>query len=276
MKTTSSQKIKIGFFTAIGITVLILGIFVIGNQKSMFSSTFSVYGEFKNVNGLQVGNNVRFAGINVGVVRDINIITDSMVRVDLTLNESVRKFVKKDSKVSIGSDGLMGDRLITIAPGGIKSTEVVENGDRLTAVNPLDVDKVINKLTKVADNAETLSANLSDIVYKINHGKGSLGRLLNDDQIAEDLRGTVKQARSTIKTVDAATITLHEDLKAAQNNFLLRGYFKKKERAAKAKQDSIRKAKEKAEKERIKAQKELAEKQRKEQEEAAKKEQDKN
>lgn len=272
MKTTSSQKVKIGLFTALGIVLLILAIFFIGSQKSMFNSTFNVYGEFKNVSGLQVGNNVRFAGINVGVVQNITIVTDSMVRVDLTLNENVRKFIKTDSKMAIGSDGLMGDKLVTIAPGGVKSHKVVEQGDKLTAVNPLDVDKMINKLTRVADNAEKLSSNLSDIVYKINNGKGSIGRLLNDDKIAEDLRGTVKQAKSTIKNVNSATVTLHEDLKAAQGNFLLRGFFKKKEKAAKAKQDSIRKVKEKAEKEKQKA-KEKAEKEQKEkQEEAEKKE----
>lgn len=272
MKATSSQKIKIGLFSIIGIAVLVVAIFLIGSQKSMFNSTFNVYGEFKNVSGLQVGNNVRFAGINVGVVENITIVTDSMVRVDLTLNSNVNKFIKKDSKVSISSDGLMGDKLVAIAPGGVKTKEIVENGDKLEAVNPLDVDKMINKLTKVADNAEKLSANLSDVVYKINHGKGSIGRLLNDDKIAEDLRGTVKQAKSTIKTVDAATVTLHEDLKAAQSNFLLRGFFKKKEKAAKARQDSIRKANEKAEKEKKKAQ-EKAEEERKKQEEEAKKKQ---
>ncbi|MBE9586509.1 MCE family protein [Mucilaginibacter sp. JRF] len=273
MKATSSQKIKIGLFTVAGIAVLILAIFLIGSQKSMFNSTFNVYGEFKNVSGLQVGNNVRFAGINVGVVENITIVTDSMVRVDLTLNSNVNKFIKKDSKLSISSDGLMGDKLVMIAPGGVKTQEVVAQGDKLTTVNPLDVDKMIAKLTKVADNAEKLSANLSDVVYKINNGKGSLGRLLNDDKIADDLRGTVKQAKSTIKTVDAATVTLHEDLKAAQSNFLLRGFFKKKEKAAKAKQDSIRKANEKAAKEKKKAQ-EKAEEERKKQEEEAKKQQE--
>jgi phospholipid/cholesterol/gamma-HCH transport system substrate-binding protein len=278
MKTTSSQKVRIGLFTAAGIIILILAIFFIGSQKSMFNSTFSVYGEFKNVSGLQVGNNVRFAGINVGVVDNITIVTDSMVRVDLTLNKNVQKFIKKDSKVAIGSDGLMGDRLITIAAGGIKSHEMVQPGDRLPAVNPLDVDKVINKLTRVADNAEKLSSNLSDIVYRINSGKGSLGRLLNDDKIADDIKGTVRQAKSTMKTVDAATVTLHEDLKAAQSNFLLRGFFKKKERAKKAKQDSVRKANEKIEKEKQKAakkaeedKKKQLEEEQKRQEEAAKK-----
>src|SRR6201996_3356989 len=143
MKITSGQKIKIGVFTFIGLLVLVFAIFFIGNQKNLFSSTFNVYGTFKNVNGLQVGNNVRFAGINVGVVQSINIVTDSAARVDLTLNSDVRKFIKKDSKLSIGSDGLMGDKLIVVAPGGITSTEPVEAGNQLSAVNPGDVDKII-------------------------------------------------------------------------------------------------------------------------------------
>src|ERR1700719_3337684 len=125
MKTTSGQKIKIGLFTFAGLLAVILAVFFIGNQKNLFTSTFNVYGTFKNVNGLQVGNNVRFAGINVGVVQDINIVTDSSARVDLTLNSNVKKFIKRDSKISIGSDGLMGDKLVVIAPGGITSTQVV-------------------------------------------------------------------------------------------------------------------------------------------------------
>src|ERR1700733_1867820 len=172
MKTTSGQKIKIGLFTFIGLLILVLAIFFIGNRKNLFSSTFNVYGTFKNVNGLQVGNNVRFAGINIGVVQSINIVTDSSARVDLTLNSNVRKFIKKDSKISIGSDGLMGDKLIVVAPGGITSTQQVENGNQLTTVNPIDVDKIINKMTKVIDNAEEMTSGLSEIIGKVNSGKG--------------------------------------------------------------------------------------------------------
>src|SRR6201985_572880 len=136
MKTTSSQKLKIGLFTFVGLLVLIAAVFFIGNQKSLFSSTIKLNGVFKNVNGLQVGNNVRFAGINVGVVQAINIETDSSVRGDLTLNNTVKKFIKKDSKLSIGSDGLMGDKLIVIAPGGATSTEEVSAGNQLATVTP--------------------------------------------------------------------------------------------------------------------------------------------
>jgi phospholipid/cholesterol/gamma-HCH transport system substrate-binding protein len=240
MKTTSGQKIKIGIFTFVGLAVLVLVIFFIGNQKNMFSSTFNVYGTFKNVNGLQVGNNVRFAGINVGVVQNITIVTDSAVRVDLTLNNTVKKFIKKDSKISIGSDGLMGDKLIVIAPGGVTSTQAVEDGNQLASVNPLDIDKIINKLTKVADNAASLTEGLSSIVAKVNGGKGSIGRLLNSDKLSRDLEGTVRQAKTTMANVHKTTSTLNEDLTAAQHNFLLKGFFNKKKK--KAQQDSVKKA----------------------------------
>ena len=242
MKTTSGQKIKIGIFTIAGIAVLILAIFFIGNQKSLFTSTFTVNGMFKNVSGLQVGNNARFAGINVGVVDNIEIQNDTTVKVTLTLNDDVKKFIKKDAKLSIGSDGLMGDKLVTITPGGATSNQEVNDGEQLAVVNPLDVDKLVNKFTKIADNAGDLVEGLASIVNKVNSGKGSIGRLLNNDKMAKDLEGTVRQAKTTMANVHNTTNTLNEDLTAAQHNFLLKGFFNKKKKAAKAKQDSIKKA----------------------------------
>jgi phospholipid/cholesterol/gamma-HCH transport system substrate-binding protein len=240
MKATGSQKIKIGIFALVGLAVLVAAIYLIGQRKSLFSDTFNISGKFRNVNGLVVGNNVRFAGINVGVVNEISIVNDSTVKVGLTLNNSVKKFIKKDSKMSIGSDGLMGDKLVVIAPGGLTSNEEVREGDELNTVNPLDVDKIMNKFTRIADNAGDLIQNLSEITYKVNHGKGSLGKLLNDDRMSKELTATVQSAKSTIQNVHQTSATLNEDLKAAQHNFLLKGFFKKKKK--KAEQDSIKKA----------------------------------
>ena len=248
MKTTSSQKLKIGLFTFVGLLVLIAAIFFIGNQKSLFSSTIKLSGKFKNVNGLQVGNNVRFAGINVGVVNDINIVNDTTVQVVLTINDDVKKFIKKDAKMSIGSDGLMGDKLVVLMPGGANTTTMVNNGDQIGSVNPVDVDKIIAKFTKMADNAGSLIDGLSQIVAKVNGGKGSIGRLLNNDKMAREMEKTVAQAKTTMQNVHKTTNTLNEDLTAAQHNFLLKGFFNKKKKAAKAKQDSIKKVQEDGEK----------------------------
>ena len=241
MKTTSGQKIKIGGFVLAGLAILIAGIFLIGNKRGLFTKTFALHGMFKNVNGLQIGNNARFAGINVGVVQSIEIVNDTTVKVILTLNEDVRKFIKKDAKLSISSDGLMGDKLVVISPGGANSNHAVVNGDQLTGVNPFDVDKLINKFNKITDDAGELVAGLSEVVDKVNNGKGSIGRLLNNDKMAKDLEGTVKQAKTTIANVHQTTGTLNEDLKAAQSNFLLKGFFKKKKKLEKARQDSVKK-----------------------------------
>ena len=247
MKTNSGQKLKLGIFTLVGVLILVLAIFFIGKSKSMFNNTFNVYGIFKNVNGLQVGNNVRFAGINVGVIQNIRIVSDTSVRVDLTLNKSVQAFLRKDVKATIGSDGLMGDKLVVINPGTSGSGEL-NNGDRVNTVNPIDVDKIIGRVTRVADNAEVLMTNLTQIVYKINHGKGSIGQLLSSNKLANDLEGTVKQAKSTLKTVKQGTQGFSDNMEAAKHNFLLRGFFKKKAKAAQKKQDSIKAAKEPKEK----------------------------
>ncbi len=225
-----------------GLIVLFLGIFLIGNQKSMFSSTFTVYGMFKNVSGLQIGNNVRFAGINIGVVEGIDIQNDTMVKVSLTINNNVKKFIKKDAKMSIGSDGLMGDKLIVIGPGGANTEQMVTDGAQLASVNPLDIDKIIVKLTKVADNAAIITDGLGNIVTKINKGQGSIGHLLNSDKLSKNLENTVSQAQTTMANVTKVTTTANEDLKAAQHNFLLKGFFNKKKKAEKDRQDSIKKA----------------------------------
>ena len=124
----------------------------------------------KTLTACKVGNNARFAGINVGVVDDIQIITDSSVKVTLTLNDEVKKFIKKDARLSIGSDGLMGDKLVVITPGG--SNDPVGGGEQLAVVNPLDVDKLIGKFTRIADDAGDLVEGLTAIVNKVNSGKG--------------------------------------------------------------------------------------------------------
>jgi len=242
MKTTASQKLKIGIFTTLGLVILFIAIFLIGSQKNLFSSTYTLRGVFKNVGGLQVGNNVRLAGINVGIVEGINLLTDTSVQVDLTLNSSFKKFVKTDARLSISTDGFIGDKLVIISPGGPATTAIAENGQLLATVPPVDVDKIVAKATHIIDNASELTGDLSEIVAKINRGHGSIGRLLNNDKMAKDMENTVNEAKRTMTSVKTTTGTLNEDLKAAQHNFLLKGFFKKKAKAAEAKKDSINKA----------------------------------
>jgi len=237
MKITLAQKIKIGLFAFIGIILLLIGILVIGLNKNMFGSTYTLYGAFRNIGGLQVGNNVRFAGINIGTVEDITILNDTTIRVDMRLQTRVRKFIKSDATASIGSDGLMGDKLVLIAPGTYDKP-VLKNGAFIRSVNPIEMEKIVGRLAHVVENVENMTGDIANITDHISSGKGSLGRLLYDDKMARSLEGTVETANQTMKSIKSGSEDFGENMKAMKHNFLLKGYFKRKEREKREKEEA--------------------------------------
>ncbi len=243
MKTNFSQKVKTGIFVSIGIVILLVTIFLIGNQKNLFGSNFKIQANFKNVSGLQVGNVVRFGGINVGSVKDINILNDTTVQVTLELKTSVKKFIKQDAIANIGTDGLMGDKIIQVSAGTAAAAVVKENS-LINGKNPLSMDEVMIKLNSIATNAESMTNGLASIVAKVNNGEGSLGRLINNDKLAKSLEGTINSTRATVQTIKKGAEGFSENMEAAKNNFLLKGYFKKKEKQRIA--DSTKQANDKA------------------------------
>lgn len=245
MKATTTQKAKIGLFTLVGVLLLLIGIFVIGSKKNMFGETFPIYGLFKNVGGLQVGNNIRFAGINVGTVEGITIVNDTTVRVDMRLQHRVKPFLKTDARASIGSDGLMGDKLVVITPGET-GEDILGKGGQINTTNPVDIDKMITKLTTVVDNATAITGALASISGEISSGKGSLGKLIYNDSLEEGLNKTVAAAHATMQSAQKGVQGFSENMTALKHNFLLKGYYKhkKKEEAKKEKKEEKEEKKE--------------------------------
>jgi len=318
MEKSDSEKIKLGIFVITGLMLFVLVVYFVGNKQKMFGSTNHLTAVFTNVNGLQLGNNVRYAGINVGTVRGIEMINDSTINVDMLIDESMFQNIKKDALASIGSDGLVGSMVINIAPGKGNQPHI-EPGDVIQSVNRVRTDDMLNTLSVTNKNAALLTVDLLKITKEINQGKGSLGTLLNDTIMASDLKQTmnylkmtskgtteivenlnktvsalgdknsvigvlndpvtakkistivnnldqssqeinkvvtnlnatisnikngkgainylsndptlVKKIDSTMTNLNKATILLNEDLEAMKHSFLLRGYFKKQEKA---------------------------------------------
>ena len=190
MKKNTSNKIKLGIFTSLGILVLILAIYFIGERQQLFRSTFHLTGVFKDVAGLQAGSNVRFSGVNVGTVDNIRIVSDTSVKVEILVDESTRKFIKKDALASIGSEGLMGNKILIIIPGTGGKKEI-ENNDIVETVQPIDMDDVMLSLKKTIDNASNITTNLSSITSNIQSGKGTIGRLLMDHSLAQNFDSSI-------------------------------------------------------------------------------------
>lgn len=223
MKITGAQKVKTGAMVVVCLMLLMAIIYLVGKQQKLFGKTFSVFTHFKNVAGAREGNYVRYAGINVGTVSSIGFINDTTVELSLSLDKSIQQHLKKNAVATIGSDGLMGDKLIILNPVAGDSVGLVKEGDILKSVDPVDVDKIMNNLSRIAGNAETITDGLSSLVDKINNGEGTIGRMMTDERMADKLEGTVT-------TINKAAANVNENMEAAKKNFLLRGYFRKKER----------------------------------------------
>ena len=247
MQQKKQQKIKVGIFATVTVGLLLVGIFLIGRNRSLFQRTFVLYGTFKNVGGLQAGNNVRFVGIDVGTVESIDILSDTTARVALRIKEKVKPFIKKGAVAGISTDGLMGDKLITISSGTENATPV-EDKDTIHTVDPMNYDRVLDRLSGVAENAEVITEQLAGIATQINQGKGSIGRLLYSDSLATSLEGTVTEAKKTVKSIRRGSDGFSENMEALKHNFLLRGYYKKKEKAAKKEAEEQKKGAERGKK----------------------------
>ena len=229
MNISVAQKTKTGVFVFISLLLLLALIFLIGKQKNLFGNTFIIHANFKNIAGTKEGNYVRFAGINIGSVETIQIINDTTVQLALSIEKNIQPYIKTDAVANIGSDGLMGDKLILISPGS-DSTPVIKSGGMLLSKNPLNVDKIMNNLSKISDNAATVTEGLATIVTNINQGKGSIGRLLSSNDLANKMESTIASAKVTASAINKTAASANEGLEAAKSSFLLRGYFKRKEK----------------------------------------------
>jgi len=239
-----------------------MAIYFIGKQKNLFGSTFNISSEFRTVSGLEVGNNVRFSGINIGTVEEIRLINDSSVVVSMVIKDEVREFIKTDARTSIGSDGLMGDKVLTISPG-VKSQKPIENGGKLASLKGIEMNDIMKSVKKSMDNVGVISEELAIFSHSMNNGNGALARLVRDDKMASSVS-------NTLSNLESGTKGFSENMEAAKSNFLFKGYFKKKEKEKeKAKEEAKEKKEDEAEKIE-KANKEKAEKAEKEEKAKAK------
>lgn len=304
MRNKKGSNRKLGMFVILGLVLFAGTIYFVGKQKNLFGSTFFLTAHFKSAGGLKEGNNVRFSGINIGSVNTITL-TDTLVIVELTIRKEVQQFIKTDATATIGSDGLMGDKVLTINPGTVDTT-FVKDGDIISTRKPIDMDDIMASLKTNVDNAAIISTELAKFTYNMNNNKGLLSKVMGDEAFANSLETTLTNLQgsseqfsrfarmmnsdkgamsalmtdevmannirqtvadlqqssnefklfsakmnndkgalsrmvtdekignsleSTLINLQGATQKLDENMEALQSNFLLRGFFKKKEKA---------------------------------------------
>ncbi|HXB40761.1 MAG TPA: MlaD family protein [Bacteroidia bacterium] len=222
MKKQTGNKMRLGIFVSITMALFIAGIYFIGQRQQLFGSTFRISGVFKDISGLQIGNNVRFSGINIGVIDNIEQITDSAVQIGMLINEDTRRFMKKNAKAIIGSDGLMGNKIVIIIPGKAGQGQLSDN-DVIETTQPVSMDDILLKVKETSDNTASITGDLAVITGNIREGKGTIGKLFMDTVLAKNID-------QSIVSIKRGAGGFSQNMKAASHNFLLKGFFKKKKK----------------------------------------------
>ena len=205
------RNIKVGITLIISTALLIAALYIIGNKRNIFGSTFHISAKFYNVNGLMPGNNVRLSGINVGTVEHVEIINDSVVSVSMLIENKIMPYLNTSAIASIGTDGLMGNKLVNINSSSVPGRPIKEN-DVLPTLPPFETDEMLRTLNTTNENIKFITTDLKKITQRIN-SPNTLWSLLMDTVVAEN----VKTAIVNIKVTGDRTAYLAGDLKSIVN-----------------------------------------------------------
>ena len=181
---------SVGLFALIGLGILAAGILFLGGQQKRFVSTLQIKAIFNDVAGLKTGNNVWFSGVKIGTIKRISFVGSSQVEVDMNIEEKAAVFIRKDAQATLGSDGLIGNKLIVIV-GGTPRFAPVEEGDKLRVREAMSMESIIDTLQITNRNLLKITTDIGSIVNKVKNGRGLAGLLLNDTTIVQNFRGTL-------------------------------------------------------------------------------------
>jgi phospholipid/cholesterol/gamma-HCH transport system substrate-binding protein len=186
MKNKQRKNLIVGIFVTLGLFIFIMAIYLVGKKENLFGSPVTIAAIFEDVQGLREGDNVRMSGIDIGTVRSLSFMDDNRVYIEMNLAADQVMFVKEDSRVTIGSEGLMGSKVVMIIPGTITAPPVSEN-DTLVTVEQVDIDDILIEVNKSSENIAIVSNELISITRKINRGDGIFGKIFTDTTLTQNL-----------------------------------------------------------------------------------------
>ncbi len=197
------NSVKLGAFIIGGMLFLVLLLYMIGKNSNLFGATYKLKARFENIQGLVTGNNVRFSGIEVGTVKRIKILDDTTIEITMIIEKKMLKILRKNAVVSIGSEGLVGNKVVNIVPARIPGPLAAE-GDILNTRKTVSTEEMLETLSKSNNNIVEITAGLKTTVQRINNSN-ALWSLLNDESIPRDVRNSISNIRlATVKARNMA------------------------------------------------------------------------
>ena len=231
-----SRVARLGAFIVATLAILAGGVFIIGSKAYLFRSTYKLQTQFDDVAGLAAGAGVQVGGVHSGTVHSIALPhrPGDKVTVVVDLDSSTHEIIKHDSVASIETEGLLGNQYLAISFGSAGPAEV-RDGDFIQSQPPLQMADLLAKASGILSssqlaiqNVSQATAHLNSVSAKIDSGQGSVGALINNKGLYSNLERSTGSLDQTIVQAQAGVIDFRENMEALKQNFLLRGYFKKR------------------------------------------------
>src|SRR6185437_561097 len=206
METTNIKNFKLGILVLAGLVLMISTLYVIGRNENIFGSHFVLRSRFRNANGLIPGDNVRFAGLQAGTVKTVRVIDDTTIEATLLIDEEMKPFIHRNALASIGTEGLIGNKVIDITPVAGRASQV-QQGDRLPSQQVVSTEDMLRTLDKAGTNIVAITQGLKFTVERINNSD-AFWNILSDRRIALDVRSSLDNIRQASNNANAMTAQL--------------------------------------------------------------------
>lgn len=186
----NKRTVTVGIFILAGLLILIVAVFTLGGQKRTFTPSVTLHAVFDNVNGLQKGDNVFFSGVKIGTVKDIEFYGTSQVRVTMNIEKKVQKYIKKDAKAKVGSEGLIGSKIVVLYDG-TPETAMVQGGEDLAVETAVSTEDIMASLQENNRNLVSITSDFKLVSRRLAEGQGTIGALLTNDTLFQNLKATM-------------------------------------------------------------------------------------
>jgi phospholipid/cholesterol/gamma-HCH transport system substrate-binding protein len=191
-------KLRVGAVITLALLTLFVTVFFAGNIQNLFSPKIQIKAEIKDIRGLRKGAPVWISGIEVGSVKNIDLNPEHGTLVEMLINKGAAKFIKKDSKASVLTMGLLGDKYIEISDGSAQA-EPIKPGDMIQGTTQLEIQDIVNASSESIQKVTGFMDKFGSFIEKIEKGEGTIAKFLTDPSIYNNLRDTTKTLSMILK-----------------------------------------------------------------------------
>lgn len=210
MKQTSNKRaVTVGIFIFLGLLIFIIGVLTLGGQKSTFEKKITVRAIFDDVGGLQTGNNVWFSGVKIGTIKKMTFHGGSQVEVIMNVEKKNQQYIRKNAKAKISSEGFIGNKLVVIY-GGTMASPSIEDNDVLGVEKAASTDEMMATLQENNKNLLDITTSFKAVAQRLSDGKGSIGKLLTDETLVNNLETTVTGLKQASANAQRLTLSISE------------------------------------------------------------------